>query len=146
MKCVDLTIREGQLGAGIFPDFQNDDQRRLELRARTVLAYGYVNGHIKPWIVTDGETRMVLLDVDQTEVFEDKETAWPLTHEVNTGCIYIPNDLNAGWSEQPGRMVMFVDSTISIDHALRSYFQSSIRWLDDRGYAKAALDKLFQKV
>jgi hypothetical protein len=139
-----LTVGDHGMGYGIFPRKGKDLNRRLELRARSVLAYGYTHGHIKPFVSqVEANTNLVLLDREQTEVFDNFEYAWPVRNNVNTGCIYIADNLNVSWADQPGRMALYLEKNVPLDLALRSYFQTSLRWMEETGL-KAHIAHVFE--
>ena len=138
MEAVSLVVRDN----GIYPVNADKDQRIRELRARSVLAYGFENKLIQPVIVNvDTKSRFVLLSV-KNEPFNANEDVNDLRAELNTGRMYI-GDQFSGLTEQPGRLIVYVDSNIDIMQALTNYFQASVLWLKDNASKAKAIQSVY---
>lgn len=141
MEKVNLTIREAE--NFIVPLTDNEMQRRKELRARTLLAYGYDNGLLKPFIDPIDHTMSIVIldrvgDVDGRSATSE-ELRFAMQHDLFTGCIEIADSITAGWSDQPCKLILLVKHDTNIDLLLRHYFQTPLRWLNDQDNAKRAI-------
>jgi hypothetical protein len=141
MEKVILTIREAD--NFIVPNTDNEIQRRKELRARTLLAYGYDQGIFKPFVdPIDHTMSLVVLDrvgnVEGRSVTGD-EMRFAMQHDLFTGCIEIADSITAGWSDQPCKLMLLVKHGTNVDLLLRHYFQTPLRWLNDQSHTKYAI-------
>jgi hypothetical protein len=141
MEQINLTIRE--VDNFVIPNTDNEIQRRKELRARTLLAYGYDQGIFKPFeTAIDYSMKLVILDrignAAKREInFE--ETSFALRSAIFTGRIEVADSITAGWSEQPCKLMLLVKHETNVDLLLRHYFQTPLRWLNDQSHAKYAI-------
>ncbi len=140
METVELIVRDG----GIYPQ----PPSAQELRARTVLAYGFVNGHIVPHIVPNrgaSDYTMVLLDADKTQDFNAADELWTIQKPTNTGYIHVAPKF-AGWAAQPNRLFLCLQGkNANVEALLRIYFSTPLNFLNERPNDANAIAKLFEK-
>lgn len=140
MRSMLLTVRNGD---GIFAATENTEDRRLELRARSLLAYGYKHKHINPMIdESNSKKNIVILDINGRGL-DESDNVWMNGAHLNTGRIFL-SDAGREWDQQPGRMILILSKEISPDLALGRYFHVPLKWLKDRGFERMALSKLFE--
>lgn len=137
-----VPLKIHQNSAFISPQTEDEDQRRRELRARTVLAFGYSQGYLH-YDVTEVNKREIIVGLSTSGV---NIPGFIIKHEVGSGEIEIADSLSVGWSEQPIFMLMYLDRSANIDLILSRYFQVPLRWLDDQKGAQSALQRVFENL
>lgn len=129
---------------GIFPNY-GDTPRSVELRARAFLAHAHTLEKTVLIRESFAEFDAILLTLHGTEEgLSASEVMEVMKASPNTGLIYT-KPLGSSWEEQPGRLLLFVEKTAQVDLLINFYFEAPLRWLDDKGYVKAQIEKALMK-